>query len=166
MSEIRTRECERARGWISAALDRELSQFEAALLAHHVRTCETCSAFDERVAAITALLRTSRAERMRGAVYLPSRQRVASRTYAVAGRLGSVAAVVACVVSFGLFAPSDRGALNGEQALVAAPLEQGAGMNELVVDVRRKALVRGQQAVIAYGTGGIGAYKPPLAPVP
>lgn len=166
MDVVRARECDRAREWISAALDRELSQFESALLEHHVRRCDTCRSFDESVAALTALLRSSRAERMRGMIYLPAHRRLASRTYAVAGRLGSVAAVVACVVSFGLFAPSDRGALTGEQALVAAALADPASMNDLVVSVRRKALAHGQQAVIAYGTGGIGAYKPPLAPVP
>jgi len=32
------------------------------------------------------------------------------------------------------------------------------------VQVRRPTLARGEQQVLAYGTGGIGAYKPPLAP--
>lgn len=166
MHEVRTIECERTRQWISAALDSELSQFERSLVTGHVASCAACRSFEERVTEVTAAVRSSPPERMSGRVYLPARRRVAWRTQAGVARLGSMAAVVVTAISVGLLAASERGPLGSEHALVAAPLKRPVGTNDLVLDVRRPSLAQRQHQAIAFGSGGIGAYKPVLAPTP
>ena len=160
-------ECERTRQWVSAALDSELSQFERALVTGHVARCAACRAFADRVTEVTAAVRSSPPQKMSARIYLPARRRLAWRTQAGVARLGSVAAVVVTAVSVGLLAAPDRGTLSGEQALVAAPLDGPVGTtNDLVIGVRRSTLGQRDHQAIAFGSGGIGAYKPVLAPTP
>ena len=166
MHEVRAMECERTRQWVSAALDSELSQFEHALVRGHLARCAPCRSFESRVTAFTTAVRAARHERMSGNVHLPARRRGAWRTPAGIARLGSVAAVIASVISVGLLARSEPASLSVEQALIAAPLARPAATNDLVVDVARTALTKGENQALAYGTGGIGAYKPALAPTP
>lgn len=166
MHEIRAMECERTRQWVSAALDSELSQFERALVTGHLARCAACRSFEERITAVTAAVRSSPPERMRERLYLPARRRAAWRTQTGVARLGSVAAVIVMALSVGLLTASEQGPLGSETAPVASSLESTAGINELVIEVRRRTLVQGQHQAIAFGSGGIGAYKPVLAPTP
>lgn len=166
MHEVRAMECERTRQWVSAALDSELSPFERAIVQGHLARCGACASFEERVSAVTAAVRSARPERMSGSVRLPARRRAAWRTTAGVARLGSVAAAIASVFSVGLLAQSEPGALRADSALVAAPLARSAGTNDLVIEVFRPALTVGDSQALAYGSGGIGAYKPALAPTP
>lgn len=162
MQEVRAIECERTRQWISVALDSELSQFERALVKSHVARCAACHAFEEGAAAVTAVVRSTPPEALSRPVYLPARRRLTWRSTTAVARLGSAAAaVVVSVISVGLLAAPDRGSLNNEQAFAAASLEPPAATNQLVIGARS----RGQEA-IAFGSGGIGAYKPALAPTP
>jgi predicted anti-sigma-YlaC factor YlaD len=166
MHEVRALECERTRQWVSAALDSELSQFERALVHGHVARCAGCRSFEERVTALTAAVRAARPERMNDSVHVPARRRAAWQTTAGVARLGSVAAVVVTVISVGLLAESRPASVTGEQALIAAPLARPAATNDLVVGVSRTALTKGENQALAYGSGGIGAYKPALAATP
>ena len=162
MHNVRPMECERTRQWLSAALDCELSPFERALVNSHLVRCGACSSFEAQVSAFTDAVRAARPVRMAGRVYVPARRRFVATNVA---RLGSVAAIFVAVVSVGLLATPDRSALGGgEQALVASSLHRSASVNDLVVELRRPAQMQGQ--AIAYGAGGIGAYKPPLVPTP
>lgn len=165
MQELRAIECERTRQWISAALDSELSQFERSLVRGHVARCAACRSFEVRAAAVTTAVRRAPAETMSSRIYLPVRRRLAWRTAGVA-RVGSVAAIVVSAISMGLLVSPENRPLASEHALVAASLDQPAGMNDLVVGVRRPTLARGQHQAIAFGSGGIGAYKPVLVPEP
>ena len=159
-------ECERTRQWVSAALDSELSQFERALVTGHVARCAACRAFADHVTEVTAAVRSSAPQKMSARIYLPARRRLAWRTQAGVARLGSVAAVVVTAISVGLLA-ADRGTLSSEQALVAAPLDGPVGTtNDLVIGVRRSTLGQRDHQAIAFRSGGIGAYKPVLAPTP
>ena len=164
MQEVRAIECERTRQWISVALDSELSQFERSLVNGHVARCAACRSFEVHVTEVTREVRSAPAERMSARIYLPIRRRVAWRTAGVA-RVGSVAAVVVSAVSIGLLATPDNRPFTSEAPLVASSLEQPGGINDLVIGVRRPTLGQGQQAT-AFGAGGIGAYKPVLAPEP
>ena len=164
MQEVRAIECERTRQWISVALDSELSQFERSLVKSHVARCAACRSFEARVTAVTTTVRNAPAVAMSGRIYLPARRRLAWTT-AGAARVGSIAAVFVCAISIGLLAAPENRPLGSEHALVAASLDQPSGTNDLVIGVRRPTLGLGQQA-IAFGSGGIGAYKPVLAPEP
>jgi predicted anti-sigma-YlaC factor YlaD len=165
MQQLRAIECERTRQWISVALDSELSQFERSLVSGHVARCAACRSFEVHVTEVTREVRRAPAERMSARIYLPIRRRVAWRAAGVA-RVGSVAAVVVSAISIGLLVAPEKRPLAGEHALVAGSLEQPAGVNDLVIGLRGRKLGRGQQQAIAFGAGGIGAYKPALAPEP
>ena len=164
MQEVRAIECERTRQWISVALDSELSQFERSLVSGHVARCASCRSFEENAAAVTTAVRRAPAQTMSARIYLPARRRLAWRAAGVA-RVGSVAAVLVAAVSMGLLAVPDQRTLGSEHALVASSLDQPGGTNDFVIGPRRPTLGQGQQA-IAFGSGGIGAYKPVLAPEP
>ena len=162
MEEVRTLECERTRQWVSAALDSELSQFERALVKSHVARCAGCRAFEEGAWAVTAVVRSTPPVELSHLVHLPARRRLAWRSPTAVARLGSAAAaIIVSVISVGLLTAPERGSLESEQAFAAPSLEPPAATNELMIDARG----RGQEA-IAFGTGGIGAYKPALAPTP
>ncbi len=167
MQNVRAMECERTRQWVSVALDSELSQFERALVKNHVARCADCRSFQRSVTAVTAVVRSSPSERMSRDLYLPARRRVAWGSPTAVARLGSAAAaVMVSLISLGLLAAPERGSLAGEQAFVVASREPAVTTNELLIGVRRRALVLGEHQAIAFGSGGIGAYKPALAPTP
>ena len=51
--------CDRARHWVSADVDGELSTFERVLLANHVARCPSCREFRASVRGLTTALRTA-----------------------------------------------------------------------------------------------------------
>jgi Putative zinc-finger len=57
MTGIRPKSCDRARLWVSLAVDDELSEFERRLLGVHVERCADCRAYEASVRTTTALLR-------------------------------------------------------------------------------------------------------------
>lgn len=167
MHEVRTIECERTRQWISVALDSELSQFERALVKNHVARCAGCRSFQQTATAVAAVVRSSPSERMSRELYLPVRRRVAWSSPTAVARLGSAAAaVMVSLISLGLLAAPERGSLAGEQAFAVVSREPAVTTNELLIGVRLRTLVQGEHQAIAFGSGGIGAYKPALAPTP
>jgi len=166
--DVRSVECERTRQRISAALDGELSPFERAHVAAHVSRCDGCSTFETQILSAAVELRSTPLERMHSGVHLPLSRRPVWGMRADwwaplrVARLGTTAAVMVTVFLVAL--ASWPQSLGSEQAFVADSLAQTDETNALVVQVRRPTLARGEQQVLAYGTGGIGAYKPPLAP--
>jgi anti-sigma factor RsiW len=54
--------CERAREWVSLALDGELSELEAARLRAHTERCAACAAYARTVRAATEELRAAEPE--------------------------------------------------------------------------------------------------------
>src|SRR5215471_18292168 len=56
-------ECERARQWISAGLDGELSEFEGAVLEGHLAICTACTDFLVETRGLTNALRTAPPDR-------------------------------------------------------------------------------------------------------
>ena len=88
------RECDRAQAWASLELDGELSQLERALLAAHIRRCESCAPRVAEVRAVTAALRRAPLERPTRTLFVPRRRtRVATRL-ALAATLAVLAAGV------------------------------------------------------------------------
>ena len=69
------RRCERAREWLSLAVDGELSRFERALVDRHVAGCAECAAFGVEVRGFTGALRTAEPERLTHPVAIPERRR-------------------------------------------------------------------------------------------
>jgi predicted anti-sigma-YlaC factor YlaD len=92
----RSRTCERARAWISAELDGELSDFESILLRGHLARCESCETFKLDAAAFTRTLREASLETMSRPVIV-SRRRIAFQPLRVPG----VAALAALTIASG-----------------------------------------------------------------
>ncbi len=84
----------RARESVSARLDGELSELEAAGLDDHLRGCVDCSAFARELHALGAQLRAAPLERPEIEVFVPARRRplVRLQTAAAAAAIVAVAA--------------------------------------------------------------------------
>ncbi|HEV7133522.1 MAG TPA: zf-HC2 domain-containing protein [Gaiellaceae bacterium] len=87
-------ECSRARESVSARLDGELSELEAAGLDDHLRACAECSAFARELHALGSALRTASLEQPRIQVFATARRRplVRLQTAAAAAAIVAVAA--------------------------------------------------------------------------
>ena len=163
MHDVRPIECDRTRQFVSVSLDERLSSFERALVRSHLDVCEPCRLYETRARHLTTALRTARPEHLSSPVELPTRTSVAWRSAARVASLGAAAAV-AVVAFVGFAAAPDRSAWRGSDALVASALDSQAGTNELLIDIVRPTFIAREHQALAYGAGGIGAYKPPLQP--
>jgi predicted anti-sigma-YlaC factor YlaD len=105
MTVIRPKSCDRARLWVSLALDDELSEFERRLLDAHVERCADCREYDRGVVAMTAMLRSEPLVAGEKQVALPRRRRAAGLTRVAAS--AAAAALVAVGVT-GFFAVSGQ----------------------------------------------------------
>jgi hypothetical protein len=90
----RTRQCDRCREWVSLDLDAELTEFEAAKMRRHLRSCAGCRAFASDVRAATALLRAARPEALPVPI-VAGRARRRGLQGALVGAAATVAAVAA-----------------------------------------------------------------------
>ena len=94
-----TGECERARQWISAGLDGELSEFEGALLEGHLAACKACTAFLVEARSLTNELRSVPMEPFEARVTARRRPRIALRLSPVAASLAVVAVGVGSILA-------------------------------------------------------------------
>lgn len=86
-------DCERARGWVSVELDRELSELEQVGLSGHLAGCEPCRTFRTALVGLTTELRAAPLEPLEGFVEIGRiRRRVPFRLAPAAAAL-AVAAV-------------------------------------------------------------------------
>lgn len=87
-------DCPRARASVSARLDGELSELEAAGLDDHLRACAECSAFARELHALGSALRSASLEQPRIEVFATARRRplVRLQTAAAAAAIVAVAA--------------------------------------------------------------------------
>jgi predicted anti-sigma-YlaC factor YlaD len=92
MGAVRTAQCERARLWVSLALDGELSEIEEAALRVHVGSCAACAGFELDVVALTKELRSAPLVRPAAEAVAPRRRR--SPTVRVLQLSAAAAAVV------------------------------------------------------------------------
>jgi anti-sigma factor RsiW len=96
------------RGWISAELDGELSDFEAILLRGHLAGCDSCMTFKHDAAAFAGALRDAPLESMSQPVVVSRRSRLAFRPLRVPG---VAALAVLMIASGGLFTSLNSGAI-------------------------------------------------------
>jgi predicted anti-sigma-YlaC factor YlaD len=154
-------ECERARHAMSADMDAELSPLEETFLAAHVRRCATCLSFQKQLAGITAAVRQAPFESLRWPVALsPARPTRWQSGRRLAG--ASALAAVVLVALVGLATAPDRSTWSGDGALIASALHRPETANDLLIQAIRPTLASRQVGAIAYGAGGIGAYKPAM----
>jgi predicted anti-sigma-YlaC factor YlaD len=96
------------RGWISAELDGELSEFESILLHGHLVGCDSCMAFKHDAAAFAGALRDAPLESMSRPVVVSRRRRLALRPLRVQG---VAALAVLMIASGGLLTSLNSGAI-------------------------------------------------------
>jgi anti-sigma factor RsiW len=105
--------CPRARQWISARLDGELSELERVLLATHLRRCVSCRGFAAAAGAVAHELRSRPLQHPRRAIAVPPparRPRVRRAPAAgIAAMLGAAAIAGGVVLSTGSSAPGVTG---------------------------------------------------------
>ena len=105
MTDIRPKSCDRARSWVSLALDDELSEFERRLLDAHLERCADCHEYDAGVRATTLALRSEPLVAVERQVALPRRRPAWGVTRVAAS--AAAAALVAVGVT-GFFAVSGQ----------------------------------------------------------
>ena len=163
MGELRAIECERTRQTVSLALDCELPELDRARAEVHLERCDACRSFQDRIGGVAVAVRSAPLERVRFSIALPPAR---SSGWRSARRLASTGAAAAIVTAafLGFAAAPDRSTWRGDGVLIAAALDRPSGTNELLIDMIRPTLTSRLHEAIAFGEGGIGAYKPPLAP--
>ena len=110
MGAVQNPECERARLWVSLALDGELSEIERVSLRAHVGRCAACAAFEGDAGALTLELRnaplvspaTADAGGPASPIALPRRRSTAARVFQV----GAAAAAIVLAAGLGSLAGS------------------------------------------------------------
>lgn len=83
--------CRRAREWVSAELDGELSTFERALLGDHLERCTSCRDFSRGVNRLTSALRAAPREPFEGVVIGRVRRQIRIRVAPAAAAMAIVA---------------------------------------------------------------------------
>jgi predicted anti-sigma-YlaC factor YlaD len=121
MGAVQHPECERARLWVSLALDGELSEIEQVSLRAHVGRCAACAAFEHDALALTMELRNARPERPALPVALPRRRSTAMRVLQV----GAAAAAIVLAAGLGSLA----GSLSSTGAPTATTVARTVGGN-------------------------------------
>jgi predicted anti-sigma-YlaC factor YlaD len=121
MGAVQHPECERARLWVSLALDGELSEIEQVSLRAHVGRCAACAAFEGDVGALTLEIRNAPHERPAIPIALPRRRSNAARVLQV----GAAAAAVVLAAGLGSLA----GSLSSGGSPTATTVARTAGGN-------------------------------------
>jgi predicted anti-sigma-YlaC factor YlaD len=121
MGVVQHPECERARLWVSLALDGELSEIEQVSLRAHVGRCAACAAFEGDVGALTTELRNAPPEKPATPVALPHRRSTAMRVL----QIGAAAAAVVLAAGLGSLA----GSLSSGGSPTATTIQRTAGGN-------------------------------------
>jgi anti-sigma factor RsiW len=142
-----SRTCERAREWVSLALDGELSELGHARVSSHLAACAACSAYAADIERTTKALRDAPLASLGAAVALPARRRpaLASRAYQVAG----VAAILAAAVGIG----SQLGASSSRSE--STSVSRGA----LVENVAEDTLLRAPRLAMINAVKGLGTQR-------
>jgi predicted anti-sigma-YlaC factor YlaD len=99
MTEPRPKSCDRARLWVSLALDDELSDFEDRLLDAHLECCPECREYESGVRVATAALRAEPLVANGRQIVLP-RQRPALGVTRLAASAAAAALVAVGVTGF------------------------------------------------------------------
>ena len=153
--------CRRARAQVSALLDRELTDFEAAQLALHLRVCASCRAFEIDARRLIRYLNAAPLERLEFQVDVPRSRRIGARQLQSLA-VTSIALAVAYVLwGVGTFGPhrelGDRAGGAASTAQGSAYLESADYERVLIAGARaaRESMQRG-------GTGQVPARSGPL----
>jgi hypothetical protein len=126
---MRHESCDRARRWVSLALDEGLSDIETRLLRAHLARCSDCRVFEASVSSVTGTLRSADLVTLAAPITLPvRRQRFGTLRVASA----SAAAAAAAVAAFGVLGLVS----SNEQVRSSFPSQFANVRNTEEVDVR------------------------------
>lgn len=105
---MRHESCDRARRWISVALDDGLAELEGRLLEAHLARCADCRAFEERARLVTAELRRAELIPLACPIALPVRPRRLSGLRVASASAAAAAAALAVVGALTLATSNDQ----------------------------------------------------------
>lgn len=110
MGQMSFDECERMRGYASAAVDGELSEVESARLDAHVAVCGPCRGYAAGLRESARLIRQTQLESLDFPIVLPSRRLRLARTLQVAAAAATLAAAVGLTTMGGIGQTAHRSA--------------------------------------------------------
>jgi len=148
--------CERARQWVSAEVDGELSRFERVLLAAHTANCSPCRDFHAGTVGFTSALRAAPIERPERLIEIGrTRRRVRARL------APAVAAMAVAAVGLGSILASSDFRFG---SVGSVPLSVGSsGPSLAAVDTINLGTVRGLERAAAQPAARAGAAQPQRA---
>jgi predicted anti-sigma-YlaC factor YlaD len=146
-------DCERVRESVSASVDGELSQVEAAGLEPHLASCESCRLYAAGSVETARLLRSAPREELGFTIALPARRYALAHKVQVAAAAAAIAATVGLSAVVGTLgsartSSSDAQALAGTSEPVALRNpEAELKMLERATEPRSKPAFRVRQAL-------------------
>ena len=146
-------DCERVRESVSASVDGELSQVEAAGLEPHLASCESCRLYAAGSVETARLLRSAPREELGFTIALPARRYALAHKVQVAAAAAAIAATVGLSAVVGTLgsartSSSDAQALAGTSEPVALRNpEAELKMLEQATEPRSKPAFRVRQAL-------------------
>jgi predicted anti-sigma-YlaC factor YlaD len=145
--------CDRARQWVSADVDGELSRFERVLLTAHTAACPSCREFHAATVAITTTLRSTPLERPERLIEIRrARRRIRARLAPAVAAMAVVAVGLGSLVASSELQSGSVGSSLGEQNSSLARVD---AINQSMASALERASA--QQAPVAV------APKPQLA---
>ena len=137
---VRTSVCERARAWVSLALDGELSELERRLLDAHVGRCAACDAFAAELEGVVEGLRSTPLTRRAGGCHRRPAGAGATHRPVRASRAGAAAVAAAAAAGLAMFS------LGAESVPPVAPVDatspiiiDATSMNDTMLGARPAA---------------------------
>lgn len=151
--------CDRARQWVSADVDGELSRFERVLLAAHTASCASCREFHAAAVEITTTLRATPLERPERLIEIRRvRRRIRARLAPAVAAMAAVAVGVGSLVASSDLQSGSVGSssLGGRQS---SPLARVDAINQSMASALERA---SEQATAAAASGAQQAGGPVL----
>ena len=119
MGQVSSTDCERMRGYVSASLDRELSEVEDAIVDAHLAWCMDCRAYAADAASTARVLRETPLEELNFPIVLPGRRIAVARRLQVAAVAAAIAVAVGVGASLG-HSPGQAGSSSASTAGAAS----------------------------------------------
>lgn len=108
MGQISLHMCDQVRELVSASLDGELSELEAARVAAHVASCASCAAYASSSGRASQLLRETPLEQLTVPIVLPGHRLAVARKLQVAAAAAALVATVGLSAVVGSMSSSSR----------------------------------------------------------
>jgi predicted anti-sigma-YlaC factor YlaD len=141
MGQIPLQMCDQVRELVSASLDGELSELNAARVESHVAVCAGCRTYAAGAAEAARMLRQAPLEEMTVPIVLPSRRLAVARKLQVAAAAAALAVTVGLSAAVATISSSPRSHVRAAKAAKLRFPEQELRMLEQASEARSNRVV-------------------------